>query len=976
MRLGSKGSVGTGAGLKRYLSPFAVWALSFGCAVGWGSFVMPGTTFLPIAGPLGTTLGIAIGGLVMLVIGVNYYYLMNRYPDAGGTFTYAKHVFGYDHGFLSAWFLVLVYVAIAWANATALQLIFRNLLGGVFQFGFHYEVAGYDVYLGEVLLSVSAIVICGLVCMRGGHLASGVQILMACILICGVLVGVGGAVSKEGFSGVFHIQPSFMPGRNPAGSVFAIVALAPWAFVGFESISHSTEEFKFSPKKSFLVLFAAVVTGVVAYVGLTLLAASDVPTGYGSWVGYIRDIGQMSGLQGLPVFHAVQNDLGRVGLIILGITLMGGVITGLLGNMTAASRLVFSMARDKMLPDWFGRIGKSGTPKNAILFLVLVSIPIPFFGRTAIGWIVDVNTIGATIAYAYTSLAAFKAARESENTPILVACTGVVGAAISVLFFLYFLVPNFWTVSALTSESYLILIVWSILGFVYFRYIFKKDTARRFGRSTVVWIVLLFLIFFISMLWLRETTHDATETVLSNLSEYNEEELSRHGVVLNNVESADVEYYISRQMSEVSSSLTQNSVIQMVIIMAALFIMFALYTSMMRREREMEVQKVEAEMSNRAKSTFLSNMSHDIRTPMNAIIGYTGLAKKEEGIPPRTVEYLEKIEASSEHLLALINDVLEMSRIESGKMELDPVKSDIVKTMGEVHDLFATQMETKGLTYTVNTDDVRNRMVICDTNRLNRVLLNLISNAYKFTPEGGSVTVTLRQTGATEDTGSYELSVKDTGMGMSPEFAATVFDAYSRERTANNIQGTGLGMSITKSIVELMNGTIEVETEQGKGTEFIMHVEFPLAEETPEDAVSEIDGAALNDIDFSEIRLLLVEDNEINREIATIVLEEAGFQLETAENGQIAVDMIRDSAPGDFDAVLMDIQMPVMNGYDATRAIRKLHDKQIANIPIIAMTANAFSEDVQAAKDAGMNAHIAKPIDIAKMLETLTEVLR
>ena len=251
-----------------------------------------------------------------------------------------------------------------------------------------------------------------------------------------------------------------------------------------------------------------------------------------------------------------------------------------------------------------------------------------------------------------------------------------------------------------------------------------------------------------------------------------------------------------------------------------------------------------------------------------------------------------------------------------------------------------------------------NKIVMCDTPRLNRVLLNLISNAFKFTPVGGSVTVTLTQTGGNDEKGSYELRVKDTGMGMTPEFAKKVFAAYERDRTVSNIQGTGLGMSITKSIVELMGGSIDVETELGKGTEFIVRVDFPIVDEPEEEEIE--DTTTARELDFSKLKLLLVEDNEVNREIASLILTEFGFGLDTAENG----------------AVLMDVQMPIMNGYEATKKIRALKNPKLAQIPIIAMTANAFTEDIQAAKDAGMNSHIAKPLDIPKMIETLTEVLK
>ena len=960
--------------LKPYLSPLNVWALSFGCAVGWGAFVMPGTVFLPIAGPLGTTIGMAIGGIIMLIIGYNYHYMMNQYRDAGGTYTFSKKVFGYDHGFMSAWFLILVYIAITWANATALPLIFRNLLGDFFKVGFHYNIAGFDVYLGEALLSLSALWIFGFICIRGGKVAARIQTIAAIILFGGILIGLGAVISKHGLS-IFDFNPQFNPSVSSAAAIFGIVVLAPWAFAGFESVSQSTEGFKFSTKKTFSILFCAVVTSALAYIFLGVIAISEPPKVYDNWFDYISNLGNMTGLAGLPTFFAVDVLMGNTGLIILAVTVVAAVITGLIGNYIAASRLIYALTRDDLLPDWFGKLNKYRTPKNAIIFIMLLSLPIPFLGRTAISWIIDVNTIGATIDYAYTSAVTFVLARKVGNLRAKI--TGAFGFIVSVTFFMYFMVPVFWTVSAMSTESYLILIWWSLLGFTFFRYIFKRDnTHRRFGKSTVIWMALLFLIFFTSTMWLRQSTHEATHEVLQNLNDYYVEELEEHAAPPNIIEKADSEYYLQSQMDNINFALTRNNLTQMAIITLTLFVMFNIYNLMMKREKELEVQKVEAEQSNKAKSTFLSNMSHDIRTPMNAIIGYTNLIKKEKGLPQQAVEYLDKIEASNKHLLALINDILDMSRIESGKMELAPEKSDIVKTMGEVRDLFATQMLTKSIEYTVKTEDVTNKWVMCDTPRLNRVLLNLISNAYKFTPEGGKVTVTLKQVEANENTGSYELRVKDTGMGMTPEFAAKVFEAYSRDRTVNNIQGTGLGMAITKSIVELMGGTIDVVSEYGKGTEFIVKVDFPLVEDIPEES-TEQDNKDTNKttLDFSKMKLLLVEDNMVNREIASLILTEFGFQLDTAENGKEAVEKISASKPGDFQAILMDVQMPVMNGYEASKAIRKLDNKELANIPIIAMTANAFTEDIQAAKDAGMNDHIAKPLDVPKMIETLKQFL-
>ena len=959
--------------LHKYLSPLNVWALAFGCAVGWGAFVMPGTTFLPIAGPVGTAIGMAIGAGIILLIGYNYHFMMNQYPDAGGTYSYAKKTLGYDHGFLSAWFLILVYVAITWANATALPIIFRNFLGDTFQFGFHYNIAGYEVYFGETLLSLTALWILGAVCIRGGKVAAYVQTVAACILFGGVLI-IFGAIISSGVN-IFDIQPPFNPSKNSFAAIFGIVVLAPWAFVGFESVSQSAEGFKFSIKKTFAVLFFAVVASATVYVVLTFIAVSVMPPDYWNWLEYIDDLSHLRGFEGMPTLNAIHTVLGDWGMNLLIVTVICAVVTGIVGNYIAASRLIFAIARDDLLPAWFCKLNKFGNPQNAILFVMGISLIIPFLGRTAINWIIDVNTIGATIDYTYTSVVTFITARRLENLKAKI--TGGVGCIVSIMVFLYFLVPSFWIVDAMSTESYLILIGWSIFGFGFFRYMLYKDTQKRFGKSTVVWIVTMFLIFFASMLWLCEATHATTRQVLTNLSSYYIAEFREQGVKFNRRAQADSEYYLESQMNFVNLSLRNSNLLQMTLITVTLFIMFSVYNLMMTREKKAEVEKIQAERSSKAKSNFLSNMSHDIRTPMNAIIGYTTLIKKEKDLSPLVKNYLDKIEASNKHLLALINDVLDMSRIESGKMELDIQKSNIVKALDEVRDLFSTQMETKKIKYTVDTSNVQNKMVMCDTPRLNRVLLNLISNAFKFTPEGGSVTVTLSQLGLKDEKiGMYELRVKDSGMGMSPEFAATVFEAYTRDKNVSKIQGTGLGMAITKSIVDLMGGNISVKTELGKGTEFIVNIDLPILDEEPPEEKNIFDENFSGEIDFTKIKLLLVEDNEVNREIATLILTEFGFQLDTAENGKIAVEKVANSKVGDFDAVLMDIQMPVMNGYEATAAIRQLENPKLANIPIIAMTANAFSEDIQRAKAAGMNSHIAKPIDIPQMISTLTEVLK
>ena len=404
-------------------------------------------------------------------------------------------------------------------------------------------------------------------------------------------------------------------------------------------------------------------------------------------------------------------------------------------------------------------------------------------------------------------------------------------------------------------------------------------------------------------------------------------------------------------------------------------------TTNIRREQEEQNRILEealeaSKASNVAKSVFLSNMSHDIRTPMNAIIGFTNLAKQDEDVPDKTREYLDKILTSGNHLLSLINDVLEMSRIESGKIELNNSPCNLADIMEQLQAMVLNQSDAKNQRLVFDISKVTDTSVICDELRLKQILLNLTSNAVKYTPENGLIEIRAIQTGASEEgKASYEFHVKDNGIGMTSEFAAHVFEAFEREKTTtiSGIQGTGLGMAITKNIIELMEGSIDVITAPGKGTEFVVRLELEISDsynDSSQDATSEV-----ADVDFTGKRLLLVDDMDINREIAKAMLEANGFIIDEATNGQEALDMVADSEPDYYYAVLMDIQMPVMDGYEATKAIRKLENSKLANIPIIAMTANAFDEDRQNAIAYGMNAHVAKPIDVDQLLGTLSSLL-
>ena len=518
-----------------------------------------------------------------------------------------------------------------------------------------------------------------------------------------------------------------------------------------------------------------------------------------------------------------------------------------------------------------------------------------------------------------------------------------------------------------------------------------------------------------------------------------------------------------------------------------------------------------AETANRAKSTFLSNMSHDIRTPMNAIIGFTTLALSNIDDKERVKDYLGKTLASSNHLLSLINDVLDMSRIESGKIHLEEVEVNLSDVLHDLKTIVSGQIYAKQLELYMDAMDVTDEDVYCDKTRLNQILLNLLSNAIKFTPAGGTVSVRVRQlAGKVRGCGQYEFRIKDNGIGMSQEFAQRIFEPFERERTStvSRIQGTGLGMAITKNIVDMMGGTIKVQTAQGKGTEFIVCVPMRAqTEQRPVEKITELEGLkalvvdddfntcdsvtkmlvkvgmraewtlsgkeavlrarqsiemsdayhayiidwrlpdmngievtrrirSLNDdtpiiiltaydwsdieveakaagvtafcskpmfmsdlretlmsalgqkqtdaaqgllpeknADFKGKQILLVEDNELNREIALEILREYGFRVDTAENGAVAVEKVSTAAPGSYDLVLMDVQMPIMDGYTATRQIRALDDPARATLPILAMTANAFDEDRRNALESGMNGFLSKPIVIGDLVQELHKIL-
>ena len=384
-----------------------------------------------------------------------------------------------------------------------------------------------------------------------------------------------------------------------------------------------------------------------------------------------------------------------------------------------------------------------------------------------------------------------------------------------------------------------------------------------------------------------------------------------------------------------------------------------------------------AENANKAKTDFLSNMSHDIRTPMNAIIGMTSLIRHDAGNKAKVIEYADKIDISSQHLLGIINNVLDMSKIEAGKTVFKYTDFSILDFITELNTIFHSQIDEKNQTLTIIKENIRHEWVNGDQVHLMQIFSNLVSNAVKYTQEGGKIQFLVEECETKSSVyAKYRFLVSDNGMGMSADFKDTIFDAFTRAESSmtNKIQGTGLGMAITKNLVEAMGGTIDVESELGQGSCFEVLIDLRIAEDRFVSSAEQVEKDEPAGNVLKGMRFLCAEDNELNAEILMELLKIEGAECTICENGKRVLEAFEQSAPGDYDMILMDVQMPVMNGYEATKAIRRSSHELAKTIPIIAMTANAFSEDIQHSLAAGMNAHVSKPVEMKVLEKTIRSI--
>ena len=580
-----KPSSGNNENLQPYLSPLAVWALSVGSAIGWGSLVVTSRSYLSQAGPMGSVIGLLIGFVMMLMVSNHYHFLANRYPGTGGLYNYVKYIFGYDRAFLVGWFMFLTYISIFWANATSIPLFARYFLRGVFSVGRLYTIFGYEVYAGEAAVTLAAILLIALLCIRSKKVTAYTMIGLVILFTAGITFCFAAAMIGHSHTDL-TMEPGFVPDTSAFRQVLTISFISPWAFIGFESVSHSAAEYRFRHSNMFRVLVISVTVITALYIFIVLMSVTAYPEGCSGWLDYIRHLDDYEGIEGLPAFYAAYRYLGNAGIYILMASLLALVISSLIGMMRAVSRLCYAAALDGILPEKFTKLNDKEVPVNTILLIVLISLPIPFLGRTAIGWIVDTTTFGATILYGFASVAVFKASGEEGCTKdriISGICLPILGFFLTVLLF-----PSIFQLHTLETETYALMTAWSILGLFFFNGVIRKDHARNFGKAIIVWVALLAFIVTMSMAWTERVNERRENVVIDEIHSYMEETADSETLSMGHDE------YLGIQRERLHDADRVSVIVIEALFALALAVMLINYYSMKRWEQKATEERDQA----------------------------------------------------------------------------------------------------------------------------------------------------------------------------------------------------------------------------------------------------------------------------------------------------------------------------------------------------------------------------------------------
>lgn len=584
------GSKKDNQGLETFLSPLAVMAFAVGTSVGWGAFVVTSNTYLKQAGPLGSIIGLLIGAVIMLFVCSNYHYISNKNIYKEDVFTYTKNIFGYDRAFLIAWFVFLLYISIFWANATAIPLFARYLIGDFFCFGHLYTLFGYKVFLGEILLTIAVIWITAFILINSKKLVSKVMIILMALFLLGVVCCFIAILVKKP-DDISLFSPSFSKGSNSFKQIISVAFISPWAFIGFESVMHSSQEFSFSKNKIFKILAGSVVITTLLYVFLILISVGAYPGECSSWWEYINNLFKYDGLDGLPIFFTAKTYLGNIGIVLMFITLFSLVVTSLISNTWALIRLMYVAAKQSVISEKYTVLNKKKVPARAVIAVAVVSSFVPFLGRSAIGWIVDVTTIIATLLYGVVSVATMKCAKKNNDKKHFV--FGLIVLLCMIVFGISQLAPIF-DAGSLEAETYLIFILWSLFGMIFFHRVISKDHARHFGRAIIVWVVFISFIIILGFVWMNKIKNRETKKVIFNLHEFHEKEIndeinSKGNVDKNNrVHDISEDEYIDTQIDRLDKVELVTISVVLGLFFIAVFGLISNYSSMRKYETLLE----------------------------------------------------------------------------------------------------------------------------------------------------------------------------------------------------------------------------------------------------------------------------------------------------------------------------------------------------------------------------------------------------
>ena len=651
--------------------------------------------------------------------------------------------------------------------------------------------------------------------------------------------------------------------------------------------------------------------------------------------------------------------------------MLAAQLTGIFGTLIASSRLMHAMSNGGAIPSWFGRLNREGAPANAVLFVTCVSFAIPFLGRTVTGWPVDVSNLGAALAYGYTSAASFAVAKKETGRAARVgAALGMAGVIMAIGFALLMLVPNYISGETLSAESYLVLAVWCLAGFLQYRHVFLVDWLSRFGHSVVVWISILVLIFFSSLMWIRLAICDASEAAFGSL-------------VGKTVDSRMVEGILGY----VGADMLAKMCVELLLLVSSLAIVISLFNILRRRENRLLQQKIEAEESaGKSRSYFFSTMSHDIRTPLNAIIGYSEMMKMGFKTDAEREQAVDSILVSGKALLRLVEHVLDFSKLESGSLEIIPVHTAASKLIGDIVESFRTANTNTALEIRSHAEGLPALLV--DPQRIGQLLFNLVSNAVKFT-KAGRVEVRAAFDSPGGVSGTLRIEVEDTGCGIGKEDMELIMTPYEKVSAKEARHGgTGLGLALCRRLVKAMGGEIAVASTPGKGSTFTVAIpDVKISTEmTDEGDGGEVvsggvvsGGVASGGVEElihppahppARRRILIVDDQKMNLMVLKAMLKKLGdFAVVTAMNGREALCALEAPDAQPFDIVLTDMWMPEMDGEGLVKAIRA--SGRLKSLPVYVVTADV--EMQKRFRDVGFTGILLKPVTVATIGPVLAD---